>query len=282
MNYSASYAVLKIQPYPNRTEHVNYGIVVFRPEGGIHLEVASAPALRKVKALYPLIDLRSLKDQEESIPELVGRADAEESFELLTAISLIRDQEFNRLGRFQYSDEDGFQNQVALALQSQVELHNPKQKKRDLKSRLITDVRGRFRNLGILADSKERVPDHQVVENYSPDDDVDVQVEFALQNGLLRLAQTVDLRAATSASKNAAYSKAYSMDVASRSLEASALQTYVIVAGTEADATRKVMHTLEKTANHVLAWEDRSDMESFFTEWAAASGKPLPSLPSVN
>lgn len=282
MNNSAKYAVLKIQPYPNRTEHVNYGIVVFRPEGGVYLEIASAPALRKVKALYPLIYLRSLKDQEESIPDLVGAASAEESFELLTAISLIRDQDFNRLGRFQYVDEDGFQNQVELALQSQVELHNPKRTKRELKSRLITDVRSRFRNLGILADSKERVPDHQVVENYSPDEDVDVQVEFALQNGLLRLAQTVDLRAATAASKNAAYSKAYTMDVASRSLEASALQTYVIVAGTEADAARKVMHTLEKTANHVLAWEDRSDMESFFTEWAAASGKPLPSLPSVN
>lgn len=281
MNNQASYAVLKIQPYSNRTEHVNYGIVVFRPEGGVYLEVASPLALRKVKALFPLIDLRSLKEQEESIPELVGKAGVEEAFELLNAISLLRDQDLGQLGSFQYSDDEGFQKQVELALQSQVELLRPKQKKREMKARLISDVRAQFRSLGILADSQSRVPDHQVVENYSPDADVDLQVEFALQNGLLRLAQTIDLRASNLASKNAAYSKAYSMEVASRALESSSLQTYVIIAGTEAEATRKVMHTLEKTADHVLAWEDKSDMEGFFMEWAKASGKPLPTLPDA-
>lgn len=282
MTPTAQYAVLKLQPYENRTEHVNYGVVIFLPEGGVQVRLASPRALKKVKALYPRVDFRELLEQEQAIPELVGRVGFQESFDLLKALSVLKDDTEERLGRFRFRSTDDFETQVSRLLESQVEAHAVPRRPTMARTRLVTDVRSQFRELGILADAKETIPDHKVVENYTPDSDVDLKVEFALQNGMLRLAQTIDMRASSNASKNVAFSKAYVMDVASRSLEKTALETYVVVAGTESEETRRIMTTLEKTTDHVLAWESRSDMESFFGVWAAASGHPLPSLPIVN
>lgn len=278
----AHYAILKLQPYKNRSEHVNYGIVVFMPEGGIQVQIASPLGLRKVRALFPLADLHALRDQEDSLPEIVGNAPIKEAVEVLNAICVLRDQDLGTLGKFNYANSDDFRNHVNLALRSQVELPTSPRKARELRSRLFTDVRAKFKDLGILAKLKGELPDHQVVEYYSPDAGTDLQIEFALQNGMLRLAQTIDLRAGTVAARHSAFSKAYAIDFASKVLDKSALATYVIVAGTETEAARKIMGALGKTTDKVLSWEDKSDMESFFREWADASGHPLPELPTFN
>lgn len=279
---TARYAILKLQPYPNRTEHVNYGVVAFLPEGGVQVQLASSFGLRKVKAFYPAVDLRALQEQEESLVDLVGDAPMEDALMLLNSICVLKDQQVAGLGKFNYSSEEDFQKHIQLALRSQVELNASPRRTKELKSRLFTDVRSKFKEIGILAKTKGELPDHQVVEHYSPDSENDVRIEFALQNGSLRLAQTIDLRAGTLASRNNAFSKAYAMDYAGKVLDESALATYVIVAGSDTDAAKKVMSALAKTTDNVLSWESKSDMEDFFVEWAIASGKPLPVLPDVH
>lgn len=280
MRRTAHYAVLKLQPYPNRTEHVNYGLIVFPPQGGAQVHLAGQ--LRKVRSFFPELSLSSLREQEETVPELVGDAGLEDAVGILNSICLLNDQSIESLGRFQFSDEREFNEHIEKALASQVEVSRPARKYRESRARLFTDVKSRFRMLGILAADGVDLPDHQVIANYSPDPESDVKVEFALQNGLLRLAQTIDLRADSGAiSPNlraTAYSKAYAMDVAKRSLESSALETYVIVAGTNGSDARRVMTTIGKTTDKVLAWESKQDMSDFFSEWANASGKPLPEM----
>ena len=251
------------------------------PEGGVRVHIASG--LKKIRAMYPLAEIESLRTQEHSIPELIGNASLSAALAILNVMRIVPDQKINALGCFQFSDEKEYQWHVNLALNSQVEPSSAKQQSREPKSRLFMDVRTRFKALGILAKSKGELPDHQVVEYYTPDPQADVKVEFALQNGILRLAQTIDLRADAAAissiHKQSAYSKAFAMEYAGKVLERSALESYVIVAGTHTDAAKKVMASIERSADHVLAWESAADMQSFFGDWAKASGKPLPLIP---
>ena len=281
MTHTAKYAILKFKPYPNRTEHLNYGMIVFMPQGGVRVHIASG--LKKIRSMYPLADIDSLRSQENLIVNLVGNSAFHDALNILNVMRVLPDQKEHELGAFHFLDEKEYQRHIALALNSQVEPVNAKYQSRDAKSRLFIDVRSRFKALQIMAPAKERIPDHQVVEHYSPDPEADVKVEFALQNGTLRLAQTIDLRAdamaISAAHKNVAYSKAYAIDYASKVLENSALESYVIVAGTHTDAAKKVMTSIERTVDHVLSWESKTDMEMFFTEWAKASGKPLPMIP---
>lgn len=284
MSDIAHYAVLRFQPYANRTEHANYGLVVFMPWGGVRVFIPTQ--LKKVKAMFPEIDLRSLQEQEETLPDLVGDLQLDDALDLLNAVSALHDQTKATLGRFEFRDQPEFSRNVALALASQVEATPAPRKRKDSRTRLFTDVRTAFKNLGILAPPGEQIPDHQVIENYSPDPEVELKVEFALQNGSLRLAQTIDLRAdATALSKNtkaSAYSKAFAMDYATRVLHSSALQPYVIVAGTEHEEAKKIMTALKRSDLHIVSWESRDDVTGFFKEWAEASGKPLSELPVVD
>ena len=274
MTATAHYTILQLRPYPNRSEHVNYGLVVFYPEGGVRVYVAAR--LRKIRAMCPSINLSGLQEQEETIPDLVGNLGLEDALDILNAVNVLDNVQIESLGRFNYADNVDFERQVSRALASQVESPVVRRRSAGSRSRLFSDVKSQFKSLGILAEDKDSLPDHQVVENYSPDPSFDIKVEFALQNGLMRLAQTIDLRLdSNTQAKNSAYSKAYSLDLAGKSFEKSAIQTFAVVAGSDSDSGSKIIATLQKTTDHVLRWESNSDMERFFTEWAKASGKPL-------
>jgi hypothetical protein len=277
----ALYGVLRFHPYPNRTEHLNYGIVVFLPAGGVQVHIGAS--LRKVRAMYPLVEIESLRTQASEIAEIIGDANVDEALGILDALCIMPGQLKKDLGRFEYFDQDSLSRNIVLALDAQVEPALSKRKPREPRSRLFVDVRKRFSNLGILAKDQSQLPDHRVVEYYSPDPEADVKVEFALQNGLLRLAQTIDLRgdegSVSSLHRTAAYSKAFAIDYAKKVLETSGKKSYVIVAGTGSDGAQKIMTSIQRSADEVLIWESNSDMATFFEEWSVASGKPLPAIP---
>jgi len=282
-SYIARYCTLQFQPHPNRTEHVNYGIVVFMPSGGVRVHIANN--LRKIKALAPSASIEQLRAQENDIPLVVGDAGCDDALRLLEALRVLRPQAVSHLGTFRFETEADYVKHAKLALATQCETPVSRGRSREARSRLFYDVRDRFQLLGILADDKAALPDHQVVEHYMPDPEADVKVEFALQNGILRVAQTVDLRAddrdlVTSQHKNAAYSKAYAIHYAKTQLESVGLRSYVIVASAHSPAADKVLTAIRADADAVLDWENRSDMERFFGEWADAAGHPLPFLPT--
>ena len=66
-------SVLSFQPYANRSEQLNYGVVIFMPEGGVKVRIGDD--LSKISAFYPKADIDILKNKENSIPELVKNAD---------------------------------------------------------------------------------------------------------------------------------------------------------------------------------------------------------------
>ncbi|WP_321895994.1 DUF3037 domain-containing protein [Paraburkholderia heleia] len=278
----ARYATLVFQPYPNRTEHLNYGIVTFLPDGDVRVHISSS--LRKLRAIWPEISMDFIRSQENEIPRLVRGKSVGEALATLNALRVLRGISEESLGAFSYQNEDQYLREVRYALRSLCETPNPKGRERDPKSRLFLDVKSKFKLLGIMATERNALPDHQVVENYVPDSEADVKVEFALQNGMLRVAQTLDLRAdvrevVSPINRNMAYSKTYALHYARHALAQSHLESYVIVAGAYSDPAQKVLSAIKHDVDHILEWESNSDMDAFFSEWANAAGKPLPMIP---
>ena len=273
----ARYATLRFQPYPNRSEHLNYGIVVFMPQGGVRVHLARS--LRKLKALTPISSLEGFRQQETEIPKLVGDATLEDALGRLNALYFLRNTQPNELGAFFFANDHDYEQNVELALKAQCDVTASTRAQREPRSRLYVDVRSRFKAIGILSPDRGILPDHQVVEHYMPDPDVDVKVEFALQNGILRVAQTVDLRTGstdfvTAANRNVAFSKAYAIHVTKASLHN--VDSYGIAAGADSESARKVLAPIAKDVTHIIHWEDGREMEDFFSTWADAAGKPLP------
>jgi hypothetical protein len=278
----ARYATLIFQPYPNRTEHLNYGIVTFLPEGGVRVHVSSS--LRKLRAIWPEVSIDFIRSQENEVPKLVEGMPLDEALAVLNAVRVLRGVHESSLGAFSFQGEEQYLREVRAALRSLCETPGTKGRERESKSRLFLDVKSKFKLLGIMASERGALPDHQVVENYVPDAETDVKVEFALQNGILRVAQTLDLRAdvrevVAPINRNMAYSKAYALHYAKNALEQSHLESYVIVAGAHSDPAQKVLSAIKHDVDHIVEWESNSDMDSFFSEWANAAGKPLPMIP---
>jgi hypothetical protein len=281
MNHQiAHYATLRFQPYPNRSEHLNYGIVVFLPKGGIRIHLTRS--LRKLKVLAPSQRLETLREQETTLPALIGDAKLEQALAVLKSLRVLQNIGRHDLGAFSYASSAEYEQNTLLALRAQCDVSGPSRSMREPKSRLYVDVKSRFKALGILATDRDALPDHQVVEHYVPDPEVDVKVEFALQNGLLRVAQTVDLRTDSSdvvsaQNRNIAFSKAYAIHVTRLGLHN--VESYVIAAGAETESAKKILSPIAHDADRVFHWEDGQQMQRFFSEWAQAAGRPIPTIP---
>lgn len=278
----ARYATLRFQPYPSRSEHLNYGIVVFSAEGEVSVHLTSS--LQKIKAFAPGQSIAKLREHATEIPKLVERLELNKAVDLLNAMRILRNQQIREMGVFSYRNQAEFSENIKLALSAQCDAKEPAKKPREPRSRLYLEVKERFKVLGMLASTYGELPDHQVIAQYAPDPNVDVRVEFALQNGILRIAQTIDLRTGTSDTvtaqhRNAAFSKAYAIHAAKSLLEDSRLRSYVITAGADSEMAQKILTPIENDADHIIRWEDDQEMEKFFTEWAAAAGKELPTVP---
>lgn len=277
----AHYLTLKYRPVVNRSEHVNYGIVVFL---GTSTQVHLASSLRKIRAIDPGADLSDIRDRATQIPEMVANQSPAQAVTTLRAIRWLEDETERDFGAFAYHDQREFDAQVDLALRSLCNTVATQKATREPKSRLFIDVRQHFKMLGIMASTKNggELPDHQVLEHYAPDPDVEVTLEFALQNGALRAAQTIDLRpnaadVLSATSKNVALSKAFSLNYAKDALPG--LIPYLVVAGSESGPARKMLNTLTQTSDRIFIWESGEDRDAFFSDWAEAAGKPLPTVP---
>lgn len=282
MSHLAFHCPLVYQPYPQRDERLNYGIIVFMPAGGVRVHIADS--LRKIKAFHPAVDMNSLRENESTIPRLVADMDIQQAINTLNAIRVLRGVEKRDLGQFLYQNEASYMSTVRLLLNVECDPVRTTAMQREIKSRLFYDVRKSFRVMGILGLTKTDPNDHRVFEGYAPDPLADIRLDFALENKGLYVAQTIDLRGDSHASvtaqhKNTAYSKAFALSYTKRTLAKASLTSYIIVAGAHSKEGERVVTALDKEADHIYDWGSKADMDTFFGQWAKYAGKPLPSIP---
>jgi hypothetical protein len=182
------YAVLTAVPNERRGERVNVGVVVFRDD---RLDVRFKQAAYKLRALTGENwdeRLDSLAITASSLFEPKGKAaDALERFKMLDPLFKPSD-----LGWLSVSDEADYEEKIDQILASLVAL--PRRERQETKSRINTEITREFSRAKIMAPLEEGIEGGKVVRDFSIDPREGLSADFALQNGVLHVASTLDLR----------------------------------------------------------------------------------------
>jgi hypothetical protein len=276
----APFLTLKFQPYENRTEHVNIGIVTFV---GDDVRVHLLANLRKAKALDPSVNLDHVRSWEADLPKLIKLhpfTTIEEKKEFVTD-SLPFFQLSEGFGTISFVDEHHYHIKVGRMLDSLAEPNSLEKRERLEQSRLSVDLRRMFSMQSWLGKNQDDISNHLIVPKYTLSESEGVVSEFALRNGCLHVINSVDMRSAISAQKKSeAKGKAIIYDVAKRLEADNKPMGYFIMAGAihQSDA-KPIINLMHHYADEVLHWEDASDMNFLMNKMAIHTGKPMLELP---
>jgi hypothetical protein len=272
----ARFGVLRHQPYPNRSEHINIGLVVFAHDGP---RVHMARNLRKLKAFDPQANIESTRGQETALADLVKGMSEASAHSLLKNFGAWRLSD--DLGFFSYRDQDEYDQWIDRMLVSTVEPRlKGKVVDRPVKSKLSVDLKKTFDRLGWLGRKTEDIYQDKIVAHYPVSIVDDVYAEFALRNGKLNIIETVDFRTISnvSAKRQETQSKALIFNLADTLEVKSGTNNTVIVAAANYEEIRPMTNLLSRYAN-VVSWESQLDMDEFFKNAAKAIHKPMLEIP---
>lgn len=265
VKHVAKYATLAHYPQPNRTEHVNIGLVVFLPDGAVRLHLGQD--LRKLRCIDPSADLAAARSWEESLPRLLhGMTEAQ-------ARTFLRNfgqwSISTSTGCFAYTDEASYLARIACALQSLVAPPKTKRQDRSLSTRLHLDLKAAFHAKGWLG---KNIDNHDIVERY-PIGPM-TTAEFALKNGTLHVIETLDLRTSNPSSKRSdARATALTLDMATKASD-SAPQRYCVLAGIDSPLMPEAKDLMQHYSEHVITWENVHEMNDLLGMLGQATGKP--------
>lgn len=279
----ARYLVLNFRPYPNRTEHVNFGIAVFTEDRGTSIHLIDS--LKKLTAISPGVNLGMFRKSAESLVQQIVKMDASEALTYLKLLDLIDNKiEEKQLGSFLYdsNDERSFKKQVNLSLLSQCAPVRYSLNKRAKETTLFKEVKKEFGDLKILA--KDEVESNSLVmTNYYADPETEFKIEFALQNDILRVAQTMDLRLSgnneiSAHHKQDALAKILSIMMTKEQIN-NRMKSYLLVAGADSKAANKVISPFVDRVDRIMHWEKLDDRHEFLHDWVTAAHMDLPQVP---
>lgn len=267
----ANYGVLSHYPHPNRTEHVNIGLVVFRHDGEVRVHIGDD--LRKLRAIDPKAHLDIVRGWEQGLPKMVEGMEPGAAHRFLQHFGTWRMSE--SLGAFLYDSEDQYLERVQNALLSLVAPSRREVAPRDPTSRLHLDLKQRFQVKGWLG---RDIDAHQIVARYPIGPEV--SAEFALKNGRLHIIETLDLRTANVSQKRTeAQAKALAFHMATRVDKQVA--RYAVMAGTTSSLAIGARELFTEYADRVYSWESPQDMSDFFRTIGQATGRPEIPLPPM-
>lgn len=276
----APFLTLKYQPYENRTEHVNIGIVTFC---GDDVRLHLLPNLRKVIALDPTARIDRIRSWEQDLPKFIAMYKPQSIEEKKDIIeSNLRFFSLSEgFGHITYLDEHQYQIKVGRMLASLAEPAAKVHRERLEVSKLSTDLRRAFSLNGWVGRTPDDINHHYIVPKYTLSKDEGVVTEFALRNGCLHVINTLDMRSAiTPQKKSEAKSKAIIYDVARRLEEDTKPMGYFIMAGAlHQEEAKSVIKLMSHYADEVLHWEDESDMNFLMNKMSIHTQRPMLEIP---
>lgn len=268
----AHYGVLAHYPQPNRSEHVNIGIVVFLADGSVRVHFGQD--LKKLRAMDPQANLDAVRSWEHGLPRMLAGQSLEQATALLHHFGQWKLSP--TLGKFSYTNEDIYLERVANALHSLVSAPKSEQRERAEVSRLHIDLKTAFGAKGWLG---RNIDNHEIVERH-PIGPM-TTAEFALQNGRLHVIESLDLRTSNpSAKRHDARSKALTLDMARKASSNTA--RYAVLAGIDSPMLKEAQALMKDYSEHVFTWENPAEINQLMAMLGQATGKPgipMPPLP---
>lgn len=273
----AKFSVLKHNPNPNRTEHVNIGVVVFLPDGEIRVRMAGN--LRKLKAFDPTADIDTVRSQESSLSELLTRCKPHER-EFIT--SLLGPWRLDgTTGTLSYQSLDELDNAISWAL---IQTCEPINLRRIVegkpKSRLLTDLKKTFSSSGWLANEPEQINQKLVVHHYPLLPEAGIYADFAIRNGSLKVYETLDFRNISQPSTKRLEGQAKAMVLSlARDLDPNT-ETCTIIAGSTSAHAKETTKLLSRVTSQSFVFESKQDMDELFATIGRITGTPMLQIPT--
>ncbi len=187
MDATYEYALIRVVPDRRRGEWANVGVCVFLRD---RLDIRIHPNTSKLRVLAPSLDLGFLQH----LPQLWSRiaegdAPAQERHALLKGLPLAH---ASPLGAF-IAPPERYEVEVESILRDLV-IPPPAPVRALREPRLITSLKHQFIRSKLYSPDPKDIERHCVVQNYPIEAGAGLYADFALQNGALRITETIDFR----------------------------------------------------------------------------------------
>jgi hypothetical protein len=228
--------------------------------------------LRKLRAVDPGTSPAALRDWADRLPTLLQGQDVSSGINMLRTMGFLVGGGVP--GQFACADDAAYLRCIETAMRSLVSPPpSSKRKERDPVSRLHMDLKASFDARGWMG---RDISAHQIVERHPVGPMV--TAEFAMQNGVLHVLESIDLRTSNPSAKKAEVrSKVLALDMA-LTVDPMA-RRYTVLAGHDSPMAAEAASLAKHYSSHVWQWESSSDMDAMLATLATATGKPMLQVP---
>lgn len=271
----AKFSVIRHQPYHNRTEHVNIGLVLYFEDGTVKVRMASN--LRKLKAFDPSADIDSVRNQESALEELLNETPAERRNLIAATLGPWRLE--GTTGSLSYHSADDLERAINWALFQTCEPSTAKRfTDRRHPSRLLLDLKKTFSMYGWLSSDPNQISKKLIVHRYPLFPDEGLYADFAIRNKTLNVFETLDMRYSSNPSAKRTEGLAKAMVLSAAKAEPD-INANCIVAGSSTDYAKETTKLLNRISSRFYVYESSADMNELLRDMGEATGKPMLELP---
>lgn len=275
---SAGYSLLTLRPDPERIDLLCVGAVVLDAAGDWHVSAPGPKSKLLAFGADPETLVRMGVNLETVLHNCASLASARSKLAGMRSAMALHEFE----GLFSYADAAEFSEQiqailsesVAPAAKRQVQAEDASPKV--IRPRTRARLRRQFETMGIMAKHSDEISDHKVVYNFPVSAKHGLKAEFALQNTVMHITETVDFDVSDESVRAKTYEAQAKCLVLRAAREAFGLQTkcHIVMSGAGvAHAQRSV--DLLSTVGELYATENSDDMDTYIQRIAQAAGNPV-------
>ncbi len=249
------YSIIRVEPDPRRGERVNVGVVVFK-NGELDIRVVET---KKAAAIASRDWDNHIQQFSSFLRENASLAEGPK--ELVQLMGALGSQiSLTNTGWFDARGDDAYEKEVSRIITTLIKRQAQPRRPRD--SGIASKIAAEFKTAQILAAKGEDIKSGNVVRNYVVDEGAGLKADFALKNGCLHLAETVDLTTAHPHFGTAA-GAAVTLDKA-RKLNngAKAYGVYAVAESRRAEV-KEHLSILGDYSDDIFNWNDRDERQRF-------------------
>lgn len=275
MERTFEYSLIRVEPDSRRGERVNVGIVIFK---GQSLDIRVVDT-RKAAAISSKNWDSYIQVFSSNLKELFD--DGAKASDLVGAVDLLgRQINLTKTGWFSTRTGDDYEKHIKRIVETLVA--KPKVARRPKESTIASEIAATFKSAEILSTPSESLESGKVIRNFTVDEGTGLFADFALKNGYLHLATTVNLTSSNPHIGSSA-SKAITMDIAKKANGQAKAYCVYAVAPSRKPEVREHLSLLGDYSDDIFNWHEPDDKVRFKKIFfdAYASNFPLDLAPVV-
>jgi hypothetical protein len=259
MAHSFEYAVLTAVPNPRRGERVNVGIIVFRPD---RVDVRFKGAEYKLRAITGENWDAHIESAEETLTGLY-RPDSRPEDLLIEVRRSYPVFQPSGLGTMNVENDADYEVVIGQILKTLVNIP-PRKQKSIKRTGINTEITKAFKQAKILASKNETIDDNKVVQDFVIDSKEGIVAPFALKNGKMIVASTLDLRKSSTGLEDSALSSII-LDKARRRYIKEGIRTIGVFAVDPGmrENFSSLISLLEEYSDDLFDWSNQDENRKF-------------------